>query len=116
MPLDDEQVSILYQHSVLCQTCIPYRDPGGEIRAWQRNNGLVSLRIQAGSAYDATQGTWIDVGLPHGPKPRLVLYHLNAEALRTQSPVLELEDSLTAFVSRTLGLDTGGKTIRAVKE
>jgi hypothetical protein len=46
----------------------------------------------------------------------LVLYHLNAEALRTQSPMLELEDSLTAFVKRTLGLDTGGRTIRTVKE
>jgi hypothetical protein len=43
--------------------------------------------------------------MPHGPKPRLVLYHLNAEALRTQSPAIELEDSLTAFVKRTLDLD-----------
>ena len=53
MPLD-EQRSILYQHSVLCQTCLPYRDPSDEVRAWQRNNGLVSLRIQAGSAYDSS--------------------------------------------------------------
>jgi hypothetical protein len=45
-----------------------------------------------------------------------VLYHLNAEALRTQSPVLELEDSLTAFVKRTLGLDTKGRNIRTVKD
>jgi hypothetical protein len=62
------------------------------------------------------QDAFVDVGLPFGPKPRLALYHLNAEALRTQSRIIELEDSLTAFVSRTLGLDTGGKTIRAVKE
>ena len=28
MPLQDEEAqSILYQHSVLCQTCMPYRDP-----------------------------------------------------------------------------------------
>jgi PLD-like domain len=45
-----------------------------------------------------------------------VLYHLNAEALRTQSPLIELEDSLTAFVKRTLGLDSGGRTIRTVKD
>jgi hypothetical protein len=56
------------------------------------------------------------VGLPFGPKPRLVLYHLNAEALRTQSPNIELDDSLTAFVKRTLGLDVGGRTIKTVKE
>ena len=116
IPGDAEDVSILYQHSVLCQTCMPYRDPGAETRAWQRSNGRVSLRIQAGNAYDASNDTWIDVGLPHGPKPRLVLYHLNAEALRTQSPMLELEDSLTAFVKRTLGLDPGGRTIKTVKD
>lgn len=115
MPEDDGS-AILYQHSVLCQTCMPYRDPGAETRAWQRSNGRVSLRIQAGNAYDANQDSWIDVGLPHGPKPRLVLFHLNAEALRTQSPLLELEDSLTAFVKRTLGLDVGGRTIRTVKD
>ncbi|HWR53949.1 MAG TPA: replication protein RepA [Bryobacteraceae bacterium] len=116
LPSDDEDAAILYQHSVLCQTCMPYRNPGEEVRAWQRSNGRVSLRIQAGNAYDANKDAWLDVGLPHGPKPRLVLYHLNAEALRTQSPLLELEDSLTAFVKRTLGLDPGGRTIRTVKD
>ena len=25
-----DSAEILYQHSVLCQTCMPYRDPGGE--------------------------------------------------------------------------------------
>jgi hypothetical protein len=59
---------------------------------------------------------WLDVGLPFGPKPRLVLFHLNAEALRTQSPLIELEDSLTAFVKRTLGLDPKGRNIRIVKD
>ena len=113
---EDEDSAILYQHSVLCQTCMPYRDPGNEIRAWQRSNGRVSLLIQAGTAYDASQSVWLDVGLPHGPKPRLVLYYLNAESLRTQSPVLELEDSLTAFVKRTLGLDVGGRTLKTVKD
>ena len=43
-------------------------------------------RSQPGRAFDGTRDEFIDVGLPFGPKPRLVLYHLNAEALRTQSP------------------------------
>src|ERR1035437_1991321 len=117
MPVrDSDDIEILYQHSVLCQTCLPYRDPGDDVKIWQRKNGRVSLLIQAGSAYDATQDTWVDVGLPHGPKPRLVLYHLNAEALRTQSPIIELEDSLTAFVKCTLGLDLKGRNIRTVKD
>jgi hypothetical protein len=117
MPLPDEEAqSILYQHSVLCQTCMPYRDPGEAVRLWQRTNGIVRLELQAGRLLDPNTDDFVDVGLPFGPKPRLVMYHLNAEALRTQSPNIELDDSLTAFVKRTLGLDVGGRTIKTVKE
>ncbi len=111
-----EPTEILYQHSVLCQTCLPYRDPGDAVREWERVNGNVRLKLLAGEAFDGADDRWLKVGLPFGPKPRLVLYHLNAEALRTQSPVLELEDSLTAFVKRTLGIDPKGRNIRIVKE
>jgi hypothetical protein len=100
---------------VLCQTSLPYRDPGNEVRLWSRKNGYVRLEVQAGRAYDGRTDEFVDVGLPFGPKPRLVLYHLNAEALRNQSPEIELEDSLTAFVKRTLGLDAHGRNIRVVK-
>jgi len=111
----EEDPDVLYQHSVLCQTCMPYRDPG-DVKIWQRRNGLVSLHIQAGSAYDASHDNWVAVGLPHGAKPRLVLCHLNTEATKTQSPLIYLEHSLTAFVKRTLGLDTKGRNIKTVKD
>ena len=114
--LEPQDVTILYQHSVLCQTSMPYRDPGEEVRLWQRRNGIMRLELQAGRVLDPTTDDFVNVGLPFGPKPRLVLFHLNAEAMRKQSPVIELEDSLTAFVRRTLGLDTKGRNIRAVKD
>ena len=110
-----DSAEILYQHSVLCQTCMPYRDPGGE-KIWLRHNGNIRLELQAGRVLDPNLDEVVDVGLPFGPKPRLVFYHLNAEAMRTQSPVVALEDSLTAFVKRTLKLDGGGRTIRSVKD
>jgi hypothetical protein len=116
LPVPNGDEAILYQHSVLCQTCLPFRDPGDDIRKWERANGHVNLLLAAGQAFHPDTRRFVDVGLPFGPKPRLVLYHLNAEALRTQSPVIELEDSLTAFVKRTLGLDSGGRTIRTVKD
>jgi hypothetical protein len=116
MPADDEDSAILYQHSVLCQTSMPYRNPGDDVRIWQRKNGRIRMELLGGRVLDPNIDQVIDVGLPFGPKPRLVLYHLNAEAMRTQSPIIELEDSLTAFVKRTLKLDTSGKTIRPVKE
>ena len=115
LPPDTEE-GIIYQHSVLCQTCLPYRNPGDESRRWTRKNGFLTLEVAAGRAFDARVADFVDVGLPYGPKPRLVLYHLNAEALRTRSAVIELEDSLSAFVKRTLGLAAHGRNILSVRE
>jgi hypothetical protein len=116
VPVTDAEEGIIYQHSVLCHTCLPYRNPGDTLRRWTRKNGYLTLEVDAGRAFDARVADFVDVGLPYGPKPRLVLYHLNAEALRTRSPVIELEDSLTAFVRRTLGLDAHGRNIQTVRD
>lgn len=111
---DDQPSSIVYQHSVLCQTCLPYRDPGDDVRTWDRQNGRVALRIRAGEAHHPEQG-WVEVGLPFGPKPRLILGYLNTQALLRQSPVIEVEDSLTAFTKR-IGLDPNGRSLRTIKD
>jgi hypothetical protein len=100
----------------LCHTCLPYRNPGDTQRRWHAKNGFLTLEVDAGRVYDHRVADFVDVGLPFGSKPRLVLYHLNAEALRTGSPVIALEDSLTAFVRRTLGLDAHGRNIHTVRE
>lgn len=57
----------------------------------------------------------VQIGLPFGPKARLILAHLNGEALRAGSPEIEVERSLTGFVKR-LRLDSGGRTINTIKE
>src|SRR3954452_547784 len=116
LAIDDapaERVS--FQHTVLCQTCLPYRDPGDAVRLWEREQGRVSLLVEAGRVKDPTKGGWIEVGLPYGPKPRLILAHLNGEALRTGSPEIEVEKSLTAFVKR-IGLSGHGRDVRTVKD
>ena len=106
---------ILYQHSAFCQVFFPYRDPGEQALTWDRSNGIVDLRLKAGDAKHPN-GHWVQVPLPFGPKCRLILMHINQVALRTQSPHIELEDSLTAFVRRTLSLDPKGRNINMVKE
>ena len=73
-------------------------------------------KLEAGRALDPETDEFIDVGLPWGPKARLVLYHLNAEALKQQTRHIEVVDSLTSFVHRTLNLDPKGRNIRAVKD
>ena len=107
---------VLYQHSVLCQMSMPYRNPGNENRRWRCKNGYLTLELDAGRAFDERLNDFIDVGLPYGPKPRLVLYHLNAEAVRTRSPVIELDASLSAFVKRTLGLDPHGRNLSVIRD
>jgi hypothetical protein len=91
-PADD----IAFSHSVLCQTSLPYK-PTDE-RVWIRDQGHVSLRIEAGAARHPDTGKWVELPLPHGEKPRLVMLHLNGEALRTGSPIIDVRDSMTAFV------------------
>jgi hypothetical protein len=112
----EDDAPILYQHSTLCQTSLPYRDPGVELRSWERENGAVAVCIQAGKAYDHRRHRYVDVALPSGPKARLMLCYLNTQAVRQQSRDLELEDSFTGFVSHTLGLDPTGRNVRAAQD
>ena len=104
-----------FLHSVQCQCGIPYNNPGNDVREWDRKQGGASLRIEAGSAIDPSTGEFVRLGLPYGEKPRLVLIHLASEAVRTGTPVVDVEDSMTAF-ARSLGLDTNGRSIRTLKE
>ena len=103
-----------FLHTALAQTALPYRDPGDGVRFWERRQGNALLAIEAGRIIDPRTGSYWPVGLPWGEKARLVLIHLTGEALRTGSPTVEVEDSLTAFV-RELGLPTSGRSIRTVK-
>lgn len=106
---------ISYQHSVLCQTSLPYRHT--EARRWEKRNGRVMLEIEAGRAYHPDKEQFFDLPLPFGPKARLILIHLNSEAVRTQSKVIEVEDSLTAFVRHLQsGREPNGDEIRKFKD
>ena len=111
----DDPESVVYQHTVLCQTCLPYRDPGDGVREWRRKQGAVSLKVDAGEAHHPETGEWIKLGLPWGAKPRLILAHLNTEAIRRQSPLIDVGDSLTDFVKRIRGFK-GGRELRAFKD
>ena len=113
-PPGDEQ-KICFQHSVICQTGMPYRDPGNDVQEWQRDQGSASLLLVAGKVQNPESGKWENVGLPWGTKARLILAHLNAEALRQQSPMIEVEGSLSAFVRRIRGFSPG-REITAFKQ
>jgi hypothetical protein len=100
-----------FQHTVLCQTSLPHRPTAA--RTWEREQGNVSLLIEAGRVKRGER--WEDVAMPHGEKPRLILTHLNSEAVRTGSPVIDVERSMTAFV-QSLGIEPNGTHIREFKD
>ena len=107
--------SILFQHTVFCQASLPYRDPGDEVRTWERRNGKARMEISAGKAMHPVTGEFVPIGIPFGSKPRLILAYLNGEALRQRSPEIEVDASLSAFLRR-LGLHREGRTIATVKD
>jgi hypothetical protein len=114
MAVDPEILA--FQHSIFCQVGLAYRNPGAEVRAWERVNGGARLKILAGEALDPGRDEWVPLGLPYGPKPRLILIHLASEAIRTGSPVVPVEDSLTAFVRGLLRYAPNGFEIRQFKD
>ena len=109
-----EQIS--YQHTVLCQTSLPYRNPGQDVLRWERRQGDVHLLIEAGSAKNPEADKYVQLGLPFGPKPRLILAHLNDQAIKTGKSTIEVEDSLTAFVKRIQGRRPTGPELGKFKD
>jgi hypothetical protein len=112
--IGQDESETLFQHSVLCQTGLPYRDPG-DLREWRRSNGNADLIVDAGRL-KAPDGRWVDVGLPFGPKSRVILMHLNQRALLSQSNVIDVGDSFTSFISQVLALDPMGRNLRVVRD
>src|SRR3954451_12490062 len=117
LAIDDTPAErVAFQHTVLCQTCLPYRDPGPTVRVWQRQQGASFLRLEAGAIPDPQTRTFVELGLPYGSRPRLILSHLNSEALKRGSARIEVEHSLTAFVRRIQRTEPNGKEIRRFKD
>lgn len=110
-----DEAEALYQHTVLCQTCLPFRDPGAA-RLWEQNNGYVTLQLQAGEAMHPLSHRFVQVGLPFGPKARMILMHINQCALRQRRPEIQIADTLTKFVRESLQLDSQGRNMRIVKD
>lgn len=100
-PTDQDKAFLARQ---LVQTTLPHADPGN-VPVWSRSNGNHTLTIQQG--YDDNGRP---CGHPFGTIPRLLMYWMTTEVLRTKTPRLELGDSLAGFMDE-LGLDhsRGGK-------
>lgn len=102
--LNPEAVEKAYMARELVQCTLPHRDPGN-VEQWARTNGNMTLGITPGRDIRKNRS----LGYPYGSIPRLLLFWLTAEAVRTKSPHIELGNSLDEFM-REVGLnpETGG--------
>ncbi len=92
-----------YLHTVLCQVGMPRRQT--EERAFERINGHMMMRLDAGVLFDGHKS--VPQPLPYGARPRLIMVHVCSEAVRKQSPVVEIGHSAHHFM-KSLGFDTNG--------
>jgi len=104
-----------FQHSLLCQTYLPARRPKPDMLVWQRRQGRATLLVEAGRVMSPQANGFVQLGLPFGPGARLLLMHLNSEAVRSGSPIIPVESSMTAFFRRIMGGDQNGRQVRTLK-
>lgn len=100
-----------YLHALLCQLGLPRSQQA--TRTFQRTSGNASLLLEAGQVAVGL-GKWKELPLPYGTHPRLVLYHLCSEAVRTQSAVVDVGGSLREFLRR-IGVANGGTAFSRFK-
>lgn len=93
-----KEVAFIARELVLAS--LPHSNPGNR-PLWTRRNGDVTLAIQPGMNIQTGES----YGYPYGIIPRLLLFWITTEALRTHDRRLELGNSLSGFMSQ-LGLSS----------
>lgn len=108
-----ESPELVTNHSILCSVSLPYRNQA-PARSFTRVSGTTTLEIQAGKVPTLKQA-FQEVGLPYGSRARLLMLHLCSEAIKNQSPIVELERSFTSF-ARELGISSSASALRVLRE
>jgi Plasmid encoded RepA protein len=90
---------LAYMARELVQVTLPHRNPG-DMPAWSRSNGNLTMTVRPG--WDHQKHKML--GYPYGSIPRLLLFWLTAEAVRTRCRIIELGHSLSDFMFQ-LGLN-----------
>ncbi len=100
-PTNDEKA---YLTRYMVQATLPHRSPVGNPPFWSRTNGNYTLVIRPGIAKDRATRKVTSIGYPSGTIPRLLMFWITTEALRTGARRLELGGSLAKFM-QALGLN-----------
>jgi hypothetical protein len=107
---DDKQIKS-YAHSGLAVTSLPHRECSELI--YERKGGAnneITLHVKSGEDLEKQP-----VGIPYGAPARLLLIHMASEAIKNNSPTVELGAGVTAFMRR-IGVTIGGKNVKLFRD
>lgn len=105
MSQNPEAVERAFMARNLLACTLPHSDPGGDVRQWTRKNGDITLRIMPDLDHETGKSLY-----PYGTLPRLLLYWIVTEAVRTKSRRLYLGDNLAQFMRELkIHSTSGGK-------
>lgn len=106
--LADEENRLGITHAGFAMTSLPHKRIKEGL--WKRDGHRTTLLIESGRSRNGSL-----IGVPYGSIARLILLYLQTEAIRTNSPEVELGRSMKSWMSR-MNLTTGGKTYQLVTE
>jgi hypothetical protein len=106
--LADEESRLGITHAGFAKTSLPHKRIIEGL--WKREGNRTTLLVESGRSRSGDL-----VGVPYGSIARLILLYLQTEAVRTNTPEVELGRSMKSWMGR-MSLTTGGKTYQLVTE
>src|SRR6476620_11409115 len=106
--LAEEEGRLGITHAGFAMTSLPHKRI--EEALWRREGHRTTLLVESGHSRKGHL-----IGVPYGSIARLILLYLQTEAIRTNSPEVELGRSMKSWMSR-MSLSTGGRTYQLVTE
>lgn len=106
--LAEEESRLGITHAGFAMTSLPHKRIQEGL--WKRDGYRTTLLVESGRT--RTGGV---IGVPYGSIARLILLYLQTEAIRTNTPEVELGRSMKSWMGR-MSLTIGGKTYQLVTE
>lgn len=106
--LAEEESRLGITHAGFAMTSLPHKRI--EEGLWKRDGHRTTLLVESGRNRNGSL-----IGVPYGSIARLILLYLQTEAVRTNTPEVELGRSMKSWMLR-MSLTTGGKTYQLVTE